>query len=134
MIHEYSIGTTRIEIAEQRFATWGERVVHPVQKLNDQFILEVVDQPDRVDQVLRRKRRSAASHGQQDQVFLQQMNVLLDAALFRLAIHGRQCLKVEIQAVNRHALRIFNSLEQVEHLAGGSTREAGNVDFLFGRL
>ncbi len=86
-----------------------------VEESHDETVVEVVDEPDAVDEVLRRNLEPAASHGQIDQIRVVELDLAAKLVLGQAVGNERERLQIDVDEVRLQLIGFLDGREGVEY-------------------
>jgi len=123
-----------MKVSQDQLAARFQQTVHVVDEFDDETVVEVVDEADAVDQVLRREVQFRAAGREIDQIGVDGTDVSLAFEFLGLVADERQCLKVDIDERCFEVVGIIECIECVEDLLGRPAGETGDKSPFLGAL
>ena len=123
VVHERPVRIVDIEVADDRGATAAQDPVDPVEQPHDKTIDQVVDEADRVHEILIGDPEGVAPHGQSDDVGLDERDPFRHIEALRDGPSIGQRLIVDVQAGGGD-VRAVRFAEDIEDLPGRPTGQA----------
>src|SRR4051794_18417781 len=75
VIHKRFIRISRMKISQDDAPAWPQTIKNPVEQFDDEFVIEIIDQTDAIDQILWGQFQFLTAGGQIDQIGMFHANV-----------------------------------------------------------
>ncbi len=117
-----------MEIAEYDAPPWSEHTVYIIERLFDQLVVQIVDQSDAVDEMLRWKLEFSPSQDERYQVLVPQCNLSCESLLRAEFVHVGECLDVDVKQGHAQASLVVDPGVGVEDLRRRAAGQAQDID------
>ncbi len=123
-----------MKVSEDELAAGFQHTIHVVDEFDDEIVVEVVDEADAVDQVLRREVQVLPAGREIDQIGVDGADVALAFELLGLVAHEGQRLKIDVDERRFQIVGIVERFEGVEDLLRRPACETGDKSPFLGAL